>query len=129
MDADLDWSDTERVRFVLRNLIDAMAPSNNPVLNPAALKAAIDTGGGSALAGLRHFAADMASPPRVGIYRCCPLPAASPSGVGGVGVAASPMWRRWCGRSVLALGRLILPGLTRAHAAMGRQPKGPATRR
>ena len=65
MDADLDWSDTERVGFVLRNLIDALAPSNNPVLNPAALKAAIDTGGGSALAGLRHFAADMASPPRI----------------------------------------------------------------
>jgi len=64
-DADLDWSDTEQVSFVLRNLIDALAPSNNPVLNPAALKAAIDTGGGSALAGLRHFAADMASPPRI----------------------------------------------------------------
>ncbi len=64
-DADLDWSDTERVGFVLRNLIDALAPSNNPVLNPAAVKAAIDTGGGSALAGLRHFAADMASPPRI----------------------------------------------------------------
>jgi poly[(R)-3-hydroxyalkanoate] polymerase subunit PhaC len=64
-DAALDWADTERVGFVLRNLIDALAPSNNPVLNPAALKAAIDTGGGSALAGLRHFAADMASPPRV----------------------------------------------------------------
>ena len=65
MDADLDWSDTERVGFVLRNLINALAPSNNPVLNPAALKAAIDTGGGSALAGLRHFAADVASPPRI----------------------------------------------------------------
>ena len=65
MDADLDWADTERVGFVLRNLIDALAPSNNPVLNPAALKAAIDTGGGSALAGLRHFAADVASPPRI----------------------------------------------------------------
>ena len=64
-DADLDWADTERVGFVMRNLIDALAPSNNPVLNPAALKAAIDTGGGSALAGLRHFAADIASPPRI----------------------------------------------------------------
>ena len=63
--ADLDWADTERADFVLRNVIDALAPSNNPVLNPAALKAAIDTGGGSALAGLRHFAADMASPPRI----------------------------------------------------------------
>jgi polyhydroxyalkanoate synthase len=64
-DADLDWAGTERAGFVLTNLIDALAPSNNPALNPAALKAAIDTGGGSALAGLRHFAADMASPPRI----------------------------------------------------------------
>jgi Poly-beta-hydroxybutyrate polymerase (PhaC) N-terminus/Bacterial regulatory proteins, luxR family len=46
-DADLDWADTQRVNFVLENLVDAMAPSNNPILNPAALKAAIDTGGGS----------------------------------------------------------------------------------
>ncbi len=64
-DADLDWADTQRVNFVLENLVDAMAPSNNPLLNPAALKAAINTGGGSILAGLRHFASDMAAPPRV----------------------------------------------------------------
>ena len=64
-DADLDWADRERVGFVLTNLIDALAPSNNPVLNPAAVKAAIDTGGGSAMAGLRNFAADMAAPPRI----------------------------------------------------------------
>jgi polyhydroxyalkanoate synthase len=64
-DAGLDGADAERVEFVLTNLIDALAPSNNPLLNPAALKAAIDTGGGSTVAGLRHFAADMAVPPRV----------------------------------------------------------------
>ena len=64
-DADLDWADTQRVGWVLENLLDAMAPSNNPVLNPAALKAVIDTGGGSVLAGLRHFITDMATPPRV----------------------------------------------------------------
>jgi len=64
-DTDLDWADSERVGFALRNLVDALAPSNNPVLNPAAVKAAIDTGGGSALAGLRHFISDMAAPPRV----------------------------------------------------------------
>ena len=63
--ADLDWADRERVGFALTNLTDALAPSNNPVLNPAALKAVIDTGGGSALAGLRHFVTDMATPPRV----------------------------------------------------------------
>src|SRR5580698_7348533 len=64
-EAGLDRADSERVGFVLTNLIDALAPSNNPLLNPAAVKAAVDTGGGSALAGLRHFLADMASAPRV----------------------------------------------------------------
>jgi polyhydroxyalkanoate synthase subunit PhaC len=64
-EAGLDWADSERVGFVLTNLIDALAPSNNPLLNPAAAKAALDTGGGSILAGLRHFLADMTSPPRV----------------------------------------------------------------
>jgi polyhydroxyalkanoate synthase len=64
-EAGLEGADAERVGFALTNLVDAMAPSNNPLLNPAAIKAAVDTGGGSALAGLRHFLADMAEPPRV----------------------------------------------------------------
>jgi polyhydroxyalkanoate synthase subunit PhaC len=64
-DAGLDEKDSERVGFVVTNLIDALAPSNNPLLNPAAMKAAVDTGGGSAVTGLRHFVADMAAPPRV----------------------------------------------------------------
>jgi polyhydroxyalkanoate synthase subunit PhaC len=64
-EAGLDEADSQRVGFVLTNLIDALAPSNNPLLNPAAVKAAVDTGGKSALAGLRNFAADMASAPRV----------------------------------------------------------------
>ncbi|HEX3715178.1 MAG TPA: alpha/beta fold hydrolase [Trebonia sp.] len=64
-EAGLDEADAERVGFLLTNLIDALAPSNNPLLNPAAVKAAVDTGGGSAVAGLRHFLADMAVPPRV----------------------------------------------------------------
>src|SRR5215470_3708276 len=56
--AGLDEADSERVGFVLTNLVDALAPSNNPLLNPAAVKAAVDTGGKSALAGLRNFAGD-----------------------------------------------------------------------
>ena len=64
-EAGLDWADSERVGFVVTNLIDALAPSNNPLLNPSAVKAAVDTGGGSAVSGLRHFAADMAAAPRV----------------------------------------------------------------
>src|SRR5690348_4405094 len=63
--AGLDEKDAERVGFVLTNLLDALAPSNNPLLNPAAVKAAVDTGGKSTLAGLRNFAADMAVAPRV----------------------------------------------------------------
>ena len=64
-DAQLDWRDNERLRFVLSNLIDAAAPSNNPLFSPAAWKAAIDTGGLSAVRGLRSFLSDMAAPPRV----------------------------------------------------------------
>jgi polyhydroxyalkanoate synthase subunit PhaC len=64
-EAGLDDADAERVGFVLTNLIDALAPSNNPLLNPAAVKAAVDTGGGSTLTGLRHFISDMAVSPRV----------------------------------------------------------------
>ncbi len=64
-DAGLSPADADRIGFVMTNLIDAMAPSNNPLLNPAALKAAVDTGGGSAVTGLRHFVSDMAAAPRV----------------------------------------------------------------
>jgi polyhydroxyalkanoate synthase subunit PhaC len=64
-EAGLDEKDSERVGFVLANLVDALAPSNNPLLNPAAVKAAVDTGGGSALNGLRNFLTDMAVAPRV----------------------------------------------------------------
>ena len=64
-EAGLDEADSERIGFLLTNLIDALAPSNNPLLNPAAVKAAVDSGGGTTLAGLRHFAADMAAAPRV----------------------------------------------------------------
>ncbi|MHC6211722.1 PHA/PHB synthase family protein [Rhodococcus ruber] len=64
-DAGLDWRDTERMRFVLDNLVEGLAPSNNPVLNPLGWKALIDTGGLSALRGARAFACDMATKPRV----------------------------------------------------------------
>jgi polyhydroxyalkanoate synthase len=64
-EAGLEGADADRVGFVLTNLVDALAPANNPLLNPAAIKAIVDTGGGSALAGLRHFLSDMSAPPRV----------------------------------------------------------------
>jgi polyhydroxyalkanoate synthase subunit PhaC len=64
-DAQLDWRDTERMRFVLSNLIDAVAPSNNPLISPAAWKALIDTGGLSAARGLRSLVSDLSEAPRV----------------------------------------------------------------
>jgi polyhydroxyalkanoate synthase subunit PhaC len=63
--ADLDWRDGERVRFLLTNLIAAAAPSNNPVLSPAGWKAMIDTGGQSAVRGVRAMVADLATAPRI----------------------------------------------------------------
>jgi len=63
--ADLDWRDDERLRFVLSNLIAAAAPSNNPLLNPAGIKAVVDSGGISALRGLRAFVSDLSEAPRV----------------------------------------------------------------
>ena len=64
-DADLDWRSEQQMRFVVQMLVDALAPSNNPVLNPAALKAGLDSGGRSYAVGLRQFVQDMASRPRI----------------------------------------------------------------
>ncbi|HEY4604999.1 MAG TPA: alpha/beta fold hydrolase, partial [Blastococcus sp.] len=64
-DADLDWQDDERIRFTATNLVDALAPSNVPVVNPLAWKAFIDTGGRNVVEGVRRIVSDLASPPRV----------------------------------------------------------------
>jgi polyhydroxyalkanoate synthase len=63
--AELEWRDSERLRFLLTNLIAAAAPSNNPLLSPQAAKALLDTGGASAVRGLRALLTDLATPPRV----------------------------------------------------------------
>jgi polyhydroxyalkanoate synthase len=64
-DAELDLQDERRVRFAAENLFDALAPTNFPWSNPAALKALIETGGMNLLRGARNFARDMSSPPRL----------------------------------------------------------------
>ena len=64
-EADLDWRSEQQLRFAVQMLVDAMAPSNNPFLNPTALKTALDTGGRSYLEGLRQFVQDMSSRPRI----------------------------------------------------------------
>jgi polyhydroxyalkanoate synthase len=64
-DAPLQWRDAERVGFATNNLLDALAPSNNPLLSPVAWKATIDTGGGNVITGARALARDLSSSPRV----------------------------------------------------------------
>jgi polyhydroxyalkanoate synthase len=64
-DADLSWRDEQRLRFLVHMLVDAAAPSNNPWLNPTAVKAAVDTGGRNYVTGLRQFVQDMRSSPRI----------------------------------------------------------------
>ncbi len=64
-DVPLDWRDAERMRFAVSNLIDALAPSNSPLLSPEAWKAAIDSGGGSLVAGTKNLVSDLSSAPRV----------------------------------------------------------------
>ncbi len=63
--ADLDWRDSERLRFLLANLIAAAAPSNNPLISPSGIKALVDTGGLSAVRGIRALLSDLATAPRV----------------------------------------------------------------
>jgi polyhydroxyalkanoate synthase subunit PhaC len=64
-DAGLDWRDAEKMQFVMDNLVEGLAPSNSPLISPLGWKALIDTGGLSAVRGVRAFARDMLSKPRV----------------------------------------------------------------
>ncbi len=62
-DADLGWGDGQRMGFIIDNLVEASAPSNNPFLNPRVLKRVVDTGGGNLVEGGRRFVRDFASCP------------------------------------------------------------------
>jgi polyhydroxyalkanoate synthase len=64
-DADLDWSSERRIRFAAENVLDALAPTNVPWLNPTAIKAAVDTGGTNSVRGAANLARDMSRSPRI----------------------------------------------------------------
>ncbi|WP_018156146.1 PHA/PHB synthase family protein [Demetria terragena] len=64
-DANLDQDDLNRVKFFVDNVVEAMAPSNVPLVNPASAKAAIDTGGLNLLRGGGQLVRDLASAPRI----------------------------------------------------------------
>ena len=49
-DAELDWGDDRKLRFIAQSIVDALAPANAGLVNPEVLKGAIDTGGGTSCA-------------------------------------------------------------------------------
>lgn len=55
----LDAHGKRRARFMASLLLDALAPSNWLIVNPAALRRIIDTGGASLVAGLEQLAHDL----------------------------------------------------------------------
>jgi polyhydroxyalkanoate synthase len=57
--ADLDNATKQRMRFFMRQYLDAAAPSNYLLTNPEALKEAMQTGGESLQEGLRNLLADV----------------------------------------------------------------------
>jgi polyhydroxyalkanoate synthase len=64
-DAGLPWADDERIRFSVTNIVEALAPSNSPLLNPLGWKTAIDTGGRNVVVGTKQLVRDLSSKPRV----------------------------------------------------------------
>jgi polyhydroxyalkanoate synthase subunit PhaC len=64
-DADLDWADDRKLRFIAQSIVDALAPANAPLVNPQVLKGTIETGGLNFVRGARQFARDMREPPRL----------------------------------------------------------------
>jgi len=64
-DGELGWRDDQRMRFLATNLVEALSPSNVPLLNPASAKAAIDTAGLNFVRGGASLARDMMRAPRI----------------------------------------------------------------
>jgi poly[(R)-3-hydroxyalkanoate] polymerase subunit PhaC len=60
-DAGLDWRHDLRARFMVDNLLDAMAPTNLGIANPEVLKETIDRGGANLVTGGRRFVRDAAA--------------------------------------------------------------------
>jgi polyhydroxyalkanoate synthase len=58
-DADLDWRTAERARFAVSLLTSALAPTNQPLLNPEVLERAWETAGLSVWRGLRNLGRDV----------------------------------------------------------------------
>ena len=58
-EADLDAPNKQRMRFFMRQYLDAAAPSNFLMTNPEALRAAMESGGESLQEGMKNLLADL----------------------------------------------------------------------
>jgi len=61
VDDDMDETERQRITFHLRQFVDAMSPTLMLMSNPAALHKAIETGGGSVVAGARNLMNDLSA--------------------------------------------------------------------
>jgi polyhydroxyalkanoate synthase len=59
--ADLDRPTARKAHFAVDAMIDALAPTNTLLGNPAALRKAVETGGGSVAQGMERFLDDLAT--------------------------------------------------------------------
>jgi polyhydroxyalkanoate synthase subunit PhaC len=64
-DAELDWRTERKARFAATNVLDALAPTNYPWLNPAVLKESIDEGGSNLVRGGRRLLHDVTHSPHL----------------------------------------------------------------
>ncbi len=64
-DADLDWRDERQARFAAGNVLDALAPTNFPLTNPAVLREIVDHGGTNLARGARQLVRDASRSPRL----------------------------------------------------------------
>lgn len=56
---DLGDRDKDRARLLMATMLDALAPTNSVVGNPAAMKKTLESGGSNLVTGMRHFVDDM----------------------------------------------------------------------
>jgi polyhydroxyalkanoate synthase subunit PhaC len=64
-DAELDWRDERQSRFAAGNVLDALAPTNFPLTNPAVLREIVDHGGTNLARGARQLVRDVSRSPRL----------------------------------------------------------------
>jgi polyhydroxyalkanoate synthase len=64
-DADVEWRAERRARLAAGNVIDALAPTNFALTNPAVIKETVDTGAVNLVRGTRRLVKDLSTSPHL----------------------------------------------------------------